>query len=192
MSTPIYVAVAGLVLAAAYVIFRVIVRRDYLGRGRLSPLSSLLEWVAILLWVAFASANQTPGWPAYSGSPMTRVIGWCLLIGGAASFAAALLFELGFRRSHGLHVDDLRQTGLYALTRNPQVVGFLVAMIGYLILWPSVRNAGSMALIAVITHLMVRTEEEHLRSRFGEQYDRYCERVQRYLGLGRRVRGSRG
>jgi protein-S-isoprenylcysteine O-methyltransferase Ste14 len=192
MNTPTYLAAAALVLAAAYLIFRVIVRRDYQARGKLSPLSSLLEWVAILLWVAFAAANQPPGAPADGGGVAIRIIGWCLLVGGALSFAAALLFELGWRRSHGLQVDSLRQSGLYALSRNPQVVGFLIAMLGYLLLWPSARSAGSTALVAIITHLMVRTEEEHLQARFGDDYERYRQRVPRYLGIRRRRLGSRG
>jgi protein-S-isoprenylcysteine O-methyltransferase Ste14 len=32
-----------------------------------------------------------------------------------------------------------------------------------------------------VGHLMVMTEEEHLREVYGEEYERYCERVPRYL-----------
>ena len=39
-----------------------------------------------------------------------------------------------------------------------------------------------MLLLAIILHVMIVTEEEHLRAVFGEDYRRYCERVPRYLG----------
>ncbi|MBF8295644.1 MAG: hypothetical protein HW389_2189 [Bacteroidetes bacterium] len=36
------------------------------------------------------------------------------------------------------------------------------------------------------------TEEEHLRSIYGEEYERYCERVPRYLGFPRSLRYKPG
>ncbi len=139
----------------------------------------------------FAWLNRPPEWPEHGARSVTTILGWCLLIGGGAPFLWALLFGLGPGRSHGLRVDDLRQAGLYAISRNPQVVGFLIAMLGYLFLWPTARNAGSVVLVACITHLMIRTEEEHLHDRFGEPYGLYRRRVPRYLGLSPRFFGSR-
>jgi protein-S-isoprenylcysteine O-methyltransferase Ste14 len=34
-----------------------------------------------------------------------------------------------------------------------------------------------------IAHMMVLTEEEHLLDVYDEEYERYCERVPRYLGF---------
>jgi protein-S-isoprenylcysteine O-methyltransferase Ste14 len=186
MSTPVYALSAALVLAAGFTVFRVVVRRDYARRGRLSPVSVLLEWVAILLWVGFGSVNQSSDWPAVHVGSISRIVGWSLIAGGAGIMFTALFRTLGVRRSHGLDVERLEREGLYSLSRNPQVVGFLMAMIGYLLLWPSWRNAGTTVLLAAIVHLMVQTEEEHLRERFGDEYERYRSTVPRYLGLHQR------
>jgi len=35
-------------------------------------------------------------------------------------------------------------------------------------------------------HMMVLTEEEHLRERFGVEYECYMEQVPRYLGISKR------
>ncbi len=48
---------------------------------------------------------------------------------------------------------------------------------------PSVLLAPAVIRVAVLSHLMILTEEEHLRHVFGEVYERYCERVPRYIPL---------
>lgn len=179
-----YLVSALLILIIAYVVFRIAVRRDYRRSGRLTPLSTFLEYVAILSWVCFANLNIPRGWPAVHVGLLQEVVGWVLFIGGWLIVFAAF-FRLGIRRSHGLQVNTLRQTGLYRLTRNPQVVALIVAMFGYLVLWPTWRNVGVLILMVVLCHLMILSEEEHLRDIFGEEYERYCRRVPRYIRLRR-------
>jgi protein-S-isoprenylcysteine O-methyltransferase Ste14 len=185
MSSPVYLLSAALVLAAGFTVFRVIVRRDYAVRGHLSPISVLLQWIAILLWVVFGSVNEPPDWPAVHVGLISRIGGWTLIGVGVGAVLTALFHTLGVRRSHGLDVERLERGGLYGLSRNPQVVGFLMAMTGYLLLWPSWPNAGTVVLIAALMHLMIQTEEEHLHERFGDEYERYRSTVPRYLGLYR-------
>ncbi len=48
----------------------------------------------------------------------------------------------------------------------------MVAMIGYGLLWPTWQHVGSLILIGALAHMMVLTEEEHLRDVFGEEYER--------------------
>lgn len=78
MSLAVDLIAAFLLLGAAFVIFRVLVRRDYRRLGRLTPQVSLLEWVAILLWVGFAYLNRPADWPALHVGGAGRVIGWFL------------------------------------------------------------------------------------------------------------------
>lgn len=53
--------------------------------------------------------------------------------------------------------------------------------------------AGPLAFIALIQHIQIRPEEYTLRLRFGEDYDRYCSSVNRWLGWPsrRRLRESK-
>jgi protein-S-isoprenylcysteine O-methyltransferase Ste14 len=180
---------AFLVLIAGFVIFRVIVRRDYRRRGRLTLLDSALEWLAILFWVYWTSVRLPAHWPAVRVTPIVAAVGWVLFVGGLLAMFASF-FRLGVGRSHGLKVDGLRQSGPYRLTRNPQCVAFGVAMIGHTMLWPSWPAVGSLVLLAPLLHMMVLTEEEHLREVFGEEYERYCARVPRYVGISRGVQPS--
>ncbi len=177
-----YLLSAVLLLAAAFLTFRVAVHRDYRKYGRLKPVSSLLELLIFSLWATFTYNYRTVDWPATHVDPIVGVVGWTLFIGGMV-VAFTVMGWFGLARAFGLVSNELKQTGAYGLSRNPQAVAFLGAMIGYLILWPSWQNLASVVLLAIILHIMIVTEEEHLGRVFGEEYRRYCERVPRYLLL---------
>jgi protein-S-isoprenylcysteine O-methyltransferase Ste14 len=88
----------------------------------------------------------------------------------------------GLRRAFGWQVEGLVRSGLYRVTRNPQLVGGVLMVIGPALLWPSWYALGWVLLYGVVGHLMVMTEEEHLHQVHGEEYERYCEQTPRYLG----------
>jgi protein-S-isoprenylcysteine O-methyltransferase Ste14 len=184
MRIVVFLASALLLLVAATFIFRVVVRRDYMRRGRLSLFSGILELLVFCLWAWHAYVYRPDDWPAVHVGSVLRVVGWVAFAGGmVVAFGTMIVF--GMSRAFGWRVDMLKQSGLYRLTRNPQVVAFLLAMIGYLVLWPSWYGLGSVAIVSVMSHTMVLTEEEHLRDSYGDEYVRYCERVPRYLGPAR-------
>jgi protein-S-isoprenylcysteine O-methyltransferase Ste14 len=118
------------------------------------------------------------------GAPLRTIGMLCIVVGLVSAFGTMLWF--GLRRAFGLGVDRLVQTGPYRLTRNPQLVGGSLLAIGSFALWPSWYGLGWVALYGFVAHLMVLTEEEHLRDVYGEDYVRYCERVPRYIGIPRR------
>jgi protein-S-isoprenylcysteine O-methyltransferase Ste14 len=115
-----------------------------------------------------------------------RVIGVICIVLGLA-LALGTMFWFGLRRAFGLQVNLLKQTGPYRVTRNPQIVGGSLLVIGSAVLWPSWYALGWVVLYAIVAHMMVFTEEEHLRAVFGQEYERYCKRVPRYLGFPRRT-----
>ena len=182
MTPTAYVLGAALVLGVIVLVFRVIVPYSYRRRGRLTAAASAAQYAAILSWVAFGWLNISRGWPSVGVGPVQAAVGWILFIRGWALTLSGI-FRLGVRRSHGLQVSGLQQHGLYAISRNPQATAFLAAMAGYLVLWPSWRNLGVVALVVVLAQLMIRAEEEHLRAVFGPEYEQYLRRVPRYLGL---------
>jgi protein-S-isoprenylcysteine O-methyltransferase Ste14 len=136
------------------------------------------------LWAYFAYLNRPPDWPAVHAGAIARLIGWACLAGGL-TITAVVMGWFGIRRSLGLEVILLKQSGFYGVTRNPQAVAFAMGMIGYTVLWPSWRSLGAVAIYAAIVHMMVLTEEEHLHDRYGEVYAQYCKRVPRYVGVRR-------
>jgi protein-S-isoprenylcysteine O-methyltransferase Ste14 len=78
--------------------------------------------------------------------------------------------------------DRLVVTGAFAHTRNPMYLGVLLVVAGVAVVGASPVTAGYAALLAAIYHLIVSfVEEPRLRETFGEEYDRYRERVPRWL-----------
>jgi protein-S-isoprenylcysteine O-methyltransferase Ste14 len=74
-------------------------------------------------------------------------------------------------------------SGVYAWTRNPMYLGLSVLLLGWAI------NLGTLTplvlaplFIPLIRHVQIRPEEHALRERFGEDYARYCQRVNRWFG----------
>jgi protein-S-isoprenylcysteine O-methyltransferase Ste14 len=87
----------------------------------------------------------------------------------------------GIKRAFGIHIDGLKEEGPYQISRNPQILGGYLLVIGTSLQWPSLYSLCWILLYAIITHWMVITEEEHLRRIYGEEYEEYCSKVPRYL-----------
>lgn len=185
MSPPVYLILVSLLLVAAYVTFRGFVRRDYQRKGRLTTFTSVLGGLIFFLLGTFTWVDLPADWPPADTSPALQVTGWTLVVIGLAGLLIGML-RLGLRRSVGQEVNTLRQSGLYGMTRNPQIIACALAVVGYALLWPSWHSLGWVILFAAIAHMMVLTEEEHLLRTHGDEYVRYCERVPRYLRLPRR------
>jgi protein-S-isoprenylcysteine O-methyltransferase Ste14 len=174
-----------LLLAVAYVVFRVIVRRDYRLHGRLTGWSSTLQLLAFAGLMAFPYLFNPPEWAlswmlAGSTSFPQQILGLVIILLGLL-VAFGTMGWFGMRRAFGLEAKGLINTGPYRFTRNPQILGGYLLVIGVAVQWPSWFAIIWIVLYGVVGHWMILTEEEHLRSLLGEEYVRYCQQVPRYL-----------
>jgi protein-S-isoprenylcysteine O-methyltransferase Ste14 len=183
----VYFSSAFLLIVIALAVFRVVVRRDYQRKGRLTFASSILQVLIWGLYMSFPYIYNPAEWvrilsPDVPVSALVRGAGLvCIAIGLVSAFGTMIWF--GLRRAIGLQVNELLQRGPYRISRNPQLVGGSFLVIGTVLLWPSWYALGWAMLYGVVGHLMVMTEEEHLREAYGEAYGKYCEQVPRYLGF---------
>ena len=184
MPTTTYLISAAALVLFAFLTFRVFVRRDYLTKGRLGTRSVVLEYLVFFLWAYFTYLNWPSAVVSSELSPALRLTAWVLIVFGLGVMFTAMA-QLGIRRMHGLDSKSLEESGLYGATRNPQTIGSVLAVLGYAMYWPSWNSVGWVILYVIITHMMVLTEEEHLRRVFGEEYASYSTRVPRYLRLAR-------
>ena len=172
-----------LMFLGAWIIFRGIVRRGYKQNGRLTPLPFFLQILAWGLFFAFPCIYNPMDW-AWSQSldSILGKAGWALVWVGLGAVSGALVW-LGVTCSLGQEGRGLESRGPYCFTRNPQLMGGALLVVGYILLWPSWYALGWLALFATMAHLMILAEEEYLFSIYGEEYERYCKRVQRYFGF---------
>ena len=185
MKQILYIFLAILQLIFAYVVFRLIVRRDYITRGRLSTLSSSLQLIVFAGFFSFPYLFNPPEWAWFwvestSSSQGFHLAGLVLIgIGFITAFGTMAWF--GIKRAFGIFIDGLKKEGPYKLSRNPQIIGGYLLVIGTSLQRPSLYTIGWILMYAIVTHWMVITEEEHLLRIFGEEYEEYCSEVPRYL-----------
>lgn len=75
----------------------------------------------------------------------------------------------------------LATTGPYAIVRHPQYDGFLLVMLGFLIMWPTLLTLVMFPLLVVV-YLRLAKQEEHLvRAEFDPDYANYARQVPAFL-----------
>jgi protein-S-isoprenylcysteine O-methyltransferase Ste14 len=119
-------------------------------------------------------------------APIALGGGGVLVSVGAVICAAAAYAFRSVKRLNLLEHSRLVTEGIYRWSRNPQLVGWTLVLVGLGLL----RGSGMVLLLAgffwVSYRLHLSTEEEHLRHVFGDAYEAYQCRTHRYFGSPRR------
>jgi protein-S-isoprenylcysteine O-methyltransferase Ste14 len=173
----------AVLLAGAFFVFAR-VRSDYQTLGRLSRPIAVLQVVYFCLYALSSYVFLDSGLSHVDTGSLLFPVALVLMIAGFLLVVLSMPF-LG-QPSFGRAVGSLRTSGLYRYSRNPQLVGAFLFIVGYALLWPSWQGLLWASLWLVIAHLMVRGEEAHLERVFGDEYRDYCRRTPRYLGLRKR------
>lgn len=190
MRTTLYLILGSFLILFAFIVFRRIVRRDYRLNGQLTVLASSLQLLVFVGYFSFPYLFNPPRWSWFwlldgPTNPFFQIAGLTLVcLGFLAAFGTMAWF--GMRKAFGMSVSGLVQGGPYRITRNPQILGGYLLVLGTALQWPSLYSIGWIILYGIITHWMVLTEEEHLATIFGDEYEQYCGEVPRYLFGGRR------
>lgn len=175
------IAIAGgLFLLAFYVFARV--RSDYRAEGMLTRPMAALQTGYFFIHALCSYLLLDSGLTAVASRGVLLGIAVLLMIAGLSVVLLSMPF-LG-RKSFGAEVGQLHAKGIYRFSRNPQLVGGFF-IVGYVLLWPSWTGALWAALWLPVSYVMVRTEEEHLASVFGTEYEEYCRRTPRYIGVAK-------
>ncbi len=78
--------------------------------------------------------------------------------------------------------DRLITSGPYAFSRNPMYVGWTLIFLGLIFILNTLWSFGLLIVVLIFTHLFViQREEANLQKSFGAEYERYRERVRRYI-----------
>ena len=183
MNIASYLILSSLMILFSYLIFRVVVRRDYAKKSRLSAFSTILECLVFCLHANFSYTFLPAKWPDIPTLPdneLHSTLGLGILSIGLVITLWSMI-NLGLREVLGQKANSLYRSGFYQYSRNPQIISYGLVIIGFAILWPSIYSLGWILMYGAIAHMMVLTEEEHLVRIFGTEYLNYCKEVSRYL-----------
>ncbi len=179
----LYLSLQALFVVCGYFYYEKFIKRLYLSKQNLpasAGFSQLLVFLchSILLYLPYSLYGRWPeitvGNAQYFMGLGIAGLGFVILISGFIALKA-------IRHIMGLRSDRLIRNGIYKLTRNPQITGYGILIISFIIIWPSWYAVVSFFAYAIVAHKMVRTEESHLKKRFGDMYRQYQKRTRRYL-----------
>jgi protein-S-isoprenylcysteine O-methyltransferase Ste14 len=161
------------------------VRSDYNNREVLTNSTTVLVWIAylfhagVVLWTATLSA-----WALSLSNWLTIPAGAVLILVGITITTIAILNFRTFQRMSGLQTDKLITGGIYGWSRNPQNLGWGLALFGIAIIGRSGLALILSVLFGLAVHFyIVVLEEPYLEDIYGETYRKYRAKTARYFGI---------
>ncbi len=126
------------------------------------------------------------------------IIGLVITVLGQAIRGATigLAYIIRGGKDKKVYAEDLVTTGIFAHCRNPLYVGNILMIAGVGVLSNSLLYVIIMIpFFLFIWQAIVLAEENFLRNKFGEQFNNYCVRVNRWIpnprGIGKTFNGMR-
>lgn len=118
-------------------------------------------------------------------SALSITLGLPIAIAGELVRCWAVGYSGVTTRGDKVEAPQLVTAGPYAHVRNPLYVGNFITAVGYAIAFTGKNSfaeklaliGGSLGTMAGVYATIIPHEEQFLRSQFGEEFDRYCERV---------------
>lgn len=173
--------VAGL---AALLLLGISIRRPDLRiwpPGDVGSLQWLLVWGLTLTVFGGIVAVGVSEWNAWNLPAWLRWGIGAPLVAGGNVLAWWGVATIGIRNATGAMEGELVRTRLYRHTRNPQYLGDIAILVGWVLLAASTEVLLAALPGALCFVLAPIPEERALRKKFGEEYDRYREDVPRFL-----------
>ena len=155
---------------------------------RIWPPPSKSSWQYYLSWLFIITASV--------GVPIVGILDWessgftsflRFIIGGAMIIIAGILSYWGIRtlslhQSLGLE-GKLVTTGPYQHTRNPQYLALIIFYFAVIIIASSYLALLTGILLIIMYAITPFSEEPWLLEQYGEEYEKYCSKVPRFLGV---------
>ena len=180
-----FIFVSAIFLIFSYIVFRIIVRNDYLKNQKLSSITYILELLMFIVHANLIYLFLPAKWPNFPSLPEN----WLLIFLFLLAFCGGLIilifawFMLGTATSFGQAKNSLTTKGIYRYSRNPQLGGYGILLLSFAILYYSWYSAGWFVIYLIISSLMIKSEEEFLSIKFGKEYENYCNIVPRIIKL---------
>lgn len=160
------------------------IRTDQMGKGKTGAalwIERALKAASVCVPVAevICIFRDQPGLPVWA-----RVMGLALAaLGTAVFYLSVITMRDNWRAGVSDEETELVMDGIYRISRNPAFLGFNLVYLGILLMFFDLALLALSLLASALFHLqIVKVEEPFLETAFGEEYTRYRNKVNRYLG----------
>ena len=137
--------------------------------------TALANTFALPIWRVLVNpfwSSAAPGWAGLALC-VIALTGFALTL---ASFGKS--FRVGIDNGSP---DKLITGGMFAISRNPIYVCFLLFFAGLFLIHRNIVIAAALVLFGLAIHRQVLREERFLASYYGAEYREYCRKTRRYL-----------
>ena len=120
----------------------------------------------------------------FANPNIAMIIGFSITLAGqlVRIVTIGLAYIIRGGRDRRIYAEDLVTTGIFSHCRNPLYVGNILILVGLGIASNSIIfNCIATPLFLFFWQAIVLAEENFLRNKFGQQYDDYCSRVNRWV-----------
>jgi protein-S-isoprenylcysteine O-methyltransferase Ste14 len=77
--------------------------------------------------------------------------------------------------------NDLITNGTFSISRNPIYLAFITFFTGMFLSYPNIISSLFLLLIILTIHRQILREEAFLKKQYGDEYEKYCKKVRRYI-----------
>jgi protein-S-isoprenylcysteine O-methyltransferase Ste14 len=147
----------------------------------------LVPCVLAIAYTMLAATFGLPIWDALVRPFWASIVpGWLGLLMCIAALAGFVWALASFGDSFRVGIDEkkpdkLVTTGMFAISRNPIYVCFLMFFTGLFFIHRNIVIAVATILFALVIHRQVLREEKFLESHYRAVYSEYRRKVRRYL-----------
>lgn len=174
----------GIYLTKQLIQTRRSIRTNQIGIGNKSPRVRITEQIMsaanILACIAsVCSVFSVKEYPA----PGVRAVGMVSGVAAVVVFASATAaMKDSWRVGIPVEKTTLVTNGIFRWSRNPAFVGFDLLYLAMCLMFFNVPLAVISICAAVMLHLQILQEEDHVQKMFGKAYDEYRQHTMRYFG----------
>lgn len=123
--------------------------------------------------------QKTIGLIYFPNSQLIINLGWFLIIAGISFSAWAVVTAADTQISKS---EKLLTGGPYAISRNPMYLGWFDIYTGFALILKAPWVLFLLPLVLIYNHFFdIRSEEQFLTDKFGEEYLAYQKKVRRYI-----------
>jgi len=178
-----YLLLQAILISCSYFYYNFYIKNVYLKHGKLTVFAgfSQLAVFTIHAFLLYLPYYLYTDWPALERGIITLIVGTAVILLGFTIMVVGMVTLGPFMRMMGVNSSELTIRGIYKYTRNPQILGYGLLLLGFGVLWPSWYIFAGFVSYGFIAHRMILTEELHLENLFADKFVSYCNRTPRYF-----------